>query len=306
MVKVLITDPVHEILIEKLERYGLDVTYKPGISRDELLSIIGGYEVLVVRSRTRVDRELLERGVKLKIVARAGSGTDNIDTEYARRLGVKVINVPEAPVESVAELTIALIILACRRIIEAYNMVKRGKWYRPMGYEVYGKTLAIIGLGRIGSRVAEIAKALGMRVIAYDVADVTDKARRIGVELVPSLHDALKVADIVSLHVPLKNDTYHMISWREFKVMKRGCILVNTARGAVVDSEALLWALDNEIVSVAVLDVLEEEPPKSPILKKLISHPKVIVTPHLGSQTYETQERIGRLLADKIVEALRS
>lgn len=304
--RVLVADEVHELLIRLLEACGFSVEYRPGASTEELLRRLGGYDVLVIRGRHRIGREFLDAAASrgLKVIARAGVGLDNIDVGYAERLGIRVVNAPEGPTESVAELTIGLMIAAARRLVETCNAVKSGEWRRVEGVELRGKTLAIIGLGRIGGRVAELARAIGMNVVAYDIADVSERAARIGVRLAGSLHEALAAADVVSLHVPLTPENYHLIGWREFEVMKGGVILVNAARGAVVDPEALLRALDEGIVAVAALDVMETEPPSSEADKRLVRHPRVIVTPHIGAQTREAQERIARILAERIVEAV--
>ncbi len=191
-------------------------------------------------------------------------------------------------------------IAAARRIVELCSRAKSGSWHKAMGVELYGKTLGIIGLGRIGSKVAEIARVLEMNVLAYDIADVTERAKKIGVQLVSSLDELLRLSDIVSLHVPLTKETYHMIDYRELELMKNGVIIVNTSRGAVINTRALLDALNRGKVAAAALDVLEHEPPKEPWELELIRHPRVIVTPHIGSQTKEAQERIAYEILKKI------
>uniref|UniRef100_A0A7J3ZL28 3-phosphoglycerate dehydrogenase n=1 Tax=Fervidicoccus fontis TaxID=683846 RepID=A0A7J3ZL28_9CREN len=297
---VLIADPVDPVLVDGLKTLGLNVLYMPSISRKELLDYIENCEVLVVRSRTLVDREVFERAKRLKIVARAGVGLDNIDVDEAERRGVHVICAPEAPVQSVAELTIGLMIAAARRVVEASERVRQGEWIKTTGVELYGKTLGIVGFGRIGYRVAEIARAMGMKIVVYDVTDVSQKAERVNATLASTLEDLLSVSDVISLHVPLTRQTYHMISYRELEVAKNGVIVVNTSRGAVIDAKALLEALKRWKVSAAALDVLENEPPKEPWELELIRHPRVIVTPHIGSQTLEAQRRIAIEVLDKI------
>ncbi len=307
MVRILITDTVDEDLISELTSRGFNVDYRPGISRDELLNIVKNYEVLVVRSRTKVDRKVIDEGKNLKVIARAGVGLDNIDVEYARSRGIEVINTPEGPTESVAELTIGLMIAAARYITLFDRLVKDGQWPKGkyVGFELQGKTLGIIGLGRIGTRVAEIAKVIGMHIIAYDIADVREKAERLKIELASSLEELLPKCDIISLHVPLTKSTYHMISKREFDMMKDGVIFINTSRGEIVDTKALLEALKSGKISVAALDVLENEPPKEEWEIELVKHPRVIITPHIGSETYEARRRIARLLADKLCSILQ-
>lgn len=302
--RVLIADPVAESLLEALRAAGLEVLYKPGLGRGELLGLVEGFDALVVRSRTRVDREVLERARRLKVVARAGVGLDNIDLEAARELGVIVVNAPGAATQSVAELTIGLLIAAARRIGESMELARSGVWKKVMGTELYGKTLAVIGFGRIGRRVAEIAKAIGMRVVAFDVVDMSGVAEKMGVTFTRSLYDALRAGDAVTLHVPLTKDTWHLISRPEFEAMKRGVILVNTSRGPVVDAEALLWALEEGIVAAAALDVLEHEPPVTEAEKRLVNHPRVIVTTHIGASTREAQLRVAEETARRLIQAL--
>ncbi len=298
--KVLVTEPVDPLLLDGLRRLGLNVYVKKGLDRSTLLREVGDYEIIVVRSKTRVDKELLDKASKLKIIVRAGSGLDNIDVNEAARRGLKVINAPEASVQSVAELTIALMIAAARRVYEACSRVKSREWKKLTGVELYGKTLGIIGFGRIGSRVGRIARCIGMHVIAYDIRDVRMKAEEIGAKVAGSLEELLENSDVISIHVPLKEDTYHMISYREFSLMKKGVIVVNTSRGKVIDTRALLKALENEIVAAAALDVLENEPPKEEWEFKLINHPRVIVTPHIGAQTREAQRRVAETILEKL------
>ncbi len=306
MFKVLITDEVDEELISELTLRGFKVIYRPGISREDLLHEIQSCDVLVVRSRTKVTRDIIDAASNLKVIARAGVGIDNIDVEYAKIRGIAVINAPEGPTESVAELTIGLMIAAARMIPLYDRLVKEGKWPKGMllGTELYGKTLGIVGLGRIGSRVAELAKAFGMKVLAYDIADVKEKARKLNIDLVSSLEELLPKCDFVSLHVPLTPETYHMISRREFDLMKDGVVIINTSRGSVIDTKALLDALKSGKVAAAALDVLEHEPPREEWELELIRHPRVIVTPHIGAETIEARKRIARIVAEKIYRVL--
>ncbi|MEB3860093.1 MAG: 3-phosphoglycerate dehydrogenase [Desulfurococcales archaeon] len=304
-VRVLVVEPVDVKLKFLLEQEGALVDYRPGIGREELLDVVGDYEVLVVRGKTRVDRELASRARRLMVVARAGSGLDNIDVEYLSNRGIAVLNSPDAVAESVAELAIGLMIAASRSIVDASLKAKRGRWDKVVGRELYGKELAIVGFGRIGRRVAEIAvKAFSMKVRAFDIADLREHARRIGVDLVETLDEALEGAEYLSIHVPLTPSTYKMIGWRELRMLRPGAILVNTARGGVVDEEALLKALDEGLLGAAALDVLSEEPPRSAAAKKLLEHPRVIVTPHIGSSTREAQERAAIELAQRIKEVI--
>ncbi len=302
--RVLVTDPVDELILRVLRDAGLEVSYRPGLGRGELLQAIQEYDALVVRSRTRVDREVIERAARLKVIARAGVGLDNIDLEAASQRGIRVVNAPAAATQSVAELTIGLLIAAARRLAESMELARRGVWKKVMGTELYGKTLTVVGFGRIGRRVAEIARAIGMNIVAYDVVPIDEAAARIGAEPVYDLHEALARGDAVTLHVPLTPKTRHLISWDEFRAMKKGVILVNTSRGAVVDTEALLWALEEGIVGAAALDVLEHEPPLTEAERKVAAHPRVIMTTHIGASTVEAQRRVAEDTARKLLEAL--
>jgi len=297
--KILIADPLHDkfynlvdsslFLIEKVD--GNIESYLPDA------------DILVVRSRTEVNRDLIKKAKNLKAIIRAGNGIDNIDVEFAREKGIKVINTPEASVNAVAELTIGLIICASRMIVKANEDVKKGNWRKLLGFELAGKTLGIIGLGRIGSKVAELAKAFGMRIIAYDVRDVSERANKIGVELV-SFEELLRESDIITIHVNLNEKSYHLLSYEEFEKMKDGVIIINTSRGAVIDTKALLHYLKIGKIRAAALDTLENEPPKEPWELELIRMPNVIVTPHIGASTVEAQEKIAVEVYKKIREVL--
>jgi len=306
---VLILDPVDNVLIEELRAKGICVDIAKDMSRDDILNVIANYDAIVVRSRTKVDAEMLYRGArgKLRIVARAGVGLDNIDVGKARKLGIEVINIPQGATQSVAELTVGLMIALTRRIVELCNLVKSGGWRRPLGNELAGKTLLIIGFGRIGRRVAEIAYAIGMNVLVYDKPEVLKMARNMGYEVVEDVCEGLKKADIVTLHVSLYSETRYLLNYDKiFRCLKPGALIVNTSRGAVIETKALLEALEKGIVGGAALDVLENEPPKTDVEKKLIKHPKVVVTPHIGAQTTEAQHRIAKELAHILVKKLIS
>jgi len=290
---VLVVDEVHPRLLAILRGAGVRVEYRPGAGRGELLRLAPHFRVLIVRGRTRVDGAVLEAGARggLRAVVRAGVGLDNIDLEAARRLGVAVYNTPGAPVESVAELALGLMLAAARRIVELSVAAREGRWVKGYGVELYGKTLLVLGLGRIGGRVAELAGALGMRVKAYDYPEVLE-ARRGLAEPVYDLCEGLREADVISVHLPLTRETRRLLDRGRLSCVKPGAILVNTARGAILDPEALLEALNTGRIAAAALDVLEEEPPRGGAELELLRHPRVIVTPHIGSQTREAQERV--------------
>ena len=292
-------------MIRRLREAGIEVDYKPGIERGDLLRLVENYDILVVRSRTRVDREVIDRGVRLRIIARAGVGLDNIDVDYAVRRGIAIVSAPSAPAQSVAELTIGLIIAVARHIPQHVAEVKAGRWSKGMfhGMELEGKTLGVVGLGRIGYRVARLAKGIGMNVVAFDIADISDKAAVLGIDVVQSVEELVARSDVVSLHVPLMPETYRMMNEDRLRLLRDGAILVNTARGELIDVEALLKHIDR-LWGVA-LDVLPEEPPKSEPIIKLVQHPKVIVTPHIGSETVEAQRRVAVETAENIIEVVR-
>lgn len=266
MVKALITDPVDEYIINELSKHGVIVDYRPGINRDDLLKIVGDYEILVVRSRTKVTREIIDAASRLRVIARAGVGLDNIDVDYARsRGGVEVINAPEGSTQSVAELTIGLMVAAARLVALQDRLVKGGEWPKGkyVGTELFGKVLGIIGFGRIGQRVAELARAIGMKVQAYDIIDMRNKALKLGVDFV-DFETLIRGSDFITIHVSLTPNAKHMIGEREFQMMKDGVIIINTSRGGeVIDARALLRALNDGKVAAAALDVLEHERPGS-------------------------------------------
>lgn len=298
---VLITEPVSPILTETLRKAGFRVICFEESMRNQVNDLIEDAHILIVRSKTRVDKDLLKKAKKLRVIARAGVGLDNIDVSEASKMGIKVINAPEAPISSVVELTFCLMVMALRKVLYSNLEVRRGLWTRPVGLELNGKTLGIVGFGRIGKRVAMVSKTFGMNVVAYDVRNVKREAKKLGVKMAKNLPELLKSSDIISLHVPLNSRTYHLIGEDEIDMMKDGAVIVNTSRGAVVDTKALLKALENGKISAAALDVLENEPPKEEWEFKLINHDNVIVTPHIGSQTKEAQERIARTIARKLI-----
>jgi D-3-phosphoglycerate dehydrogenase len=301
-IKVLITEPFEkegkEILLK--EGFQIDEIGKP--SKEELLNIISNYDVLIVRSGTKVTKEIIEKGENLKIIGRAGVGLDNIDVEAATEYGIIVMNAPEGNTISAAEHTIALIFSLARNIPIANQTLKNGKWEKKkfVGTELYGKTLGIIGLGRIGKRVAHLAKSIGMKVIGYDPYVNEEEIREIGITMV-NFEGVLKQADILTFHLPLTEETYHMISDKAFEIMKDGVMIVNCARGGIIDEEALVRYLKNGKIKGAALDVFEKEPiEKSP----LFEFENVIVTPHLGASTKEAQINVACQLATQIVEAV--
>jgi len=305
--RVLVSDYIHEDGIQILKQKGLHVDIRTDITSEELQEIIGNYDVLIVRSRTKVRRDVIEKAKKLKIIARAGTGLDNIDVNVAREKGIKVINTPEGPSRSVAELVIALIFALFRNITTADRSMKAGKWIKKqlIGNEIKGKKLGIIGFGRIGREVAKIAKALGMEIMAYDVIDVGEFCKEIGAKKC-NIGEILRNADVITLHLPLTENTKNFLDLKKIKLMKKGSYLINTSRGGVINNDALLWGLENDILKGVALDVYTEEPPKSEILKKIIENQKVIATPHIGGNTIEALRNNSIIIVEKIIKNLES
>lgn len=301
--RVLICDPIKEVGIERLREAGFEVDVRPEITPKQLNEVIQNYDVLIVRSRTKVTHALIERAGRLKVIGRAGVGLDNIDVEAAEKRGIAVLNTPEAPADSTAELTIGLILALARRIPSADSSMKEGKWLKGglKGWQLKGKTIGLIGLGNVGLRVARLAKAFGMKILfTKRTPPSPDILQELEAEFV-SLEELLRRSDIISLHVPLTNETRGMIGTREIGLMKGGAILVNTSRGAIVDEEALLEALRSGRLGGAALDVYAVEPPRD---LRLIQLSNVICTPHIGAQTEEAQVEASRLVAEKIIQYL--
>lgn len=303
--KILITDPIEESCLNILKSEGFEVDLKPGLSRDEIKRIINDYVALIVRSGTKVTADIINEARNLKIIGRAGAGVDNIDVESATRRGIIVMNTPGGNTISTAEHTISLMLALARNIPQACNDLKAGNWNRKkfMGVELYGKTIGIIGLGRIGREVAIRCKAFGMNVIGYDPVLSTEVAVKLGIELVSNLDEIYRRSDFITVHVPLNEETRGMIGREELAKCKRGVRIINCARGGIIDEEALLEAIESGHVAGAALDVFVEEPP--PKGHPLIQHPKVIVTPHLGAATEEAQEKVAIQIAHQIADALK-
>lgn len=285
MVRVLVCD--HVDIAQLGLGGGFEVDYRPAITRDELLASVGGYEVLVIRSRTKVDRDVLNRGVNLRLVARPGTGLDNVDLEAARAKGIAVVNSPESLVEAVAEHVLLLMLALARKVTTADQSVRSGKWEKEklMGVELRGRTLGIVGFGRIGRRIGELAKSLGMPILVYDVIPIpSDLLTTLGAKTV-ELDALLESSDFVTLHVPLTPETDHLVNLKRISLMKKTAFIVNASRGGVVDEAALATALKQGALAGAALDVFETEPPSGEIL----SAPNTILSPHIAGQTAEAQ-----------------
>ncbi|MCD6512011.1 MAG: phosphoglycerate dehydrogenase [Thermoplasmata archaeon] len=294
--KVLITDEVAEEAINKLKEKH-EVVYKE-LRGEELAKEIPEYDALMVRSGTKVTADIIEKAEKLKVIGRAGIGVDNIDVEAASRKGIYVVNAPSGSTISVAELVIGHMLSLARHLPKADYTLKHGEWAKKKlkGIEIYGKTLGIIGLGRIGRAVAERAKAMGMNVIGYDPYIKECEVA----EMMP-FEEVLKKADFVTIHVPLTEETRHIIGSRELEMMKNTAYLINCARGGVVDENALYEALANGKIAGAALDVFEKEPPEG---SKLLELGNIVVSPHIGASTKEGQIRAGVICAEQIMKVL--
>jgi D-3-phosphoglycerate dehydrogenase / 2-oxoglutarate reductase len=292
--KILISDKIFEGGIRLLEEKGYQVTRGWDIPKNELSKIICDYDVLIVRSATKVKGELLDNAKKLKVIGRAGEGLDNVDFERVNSMGIVLVNTPHVSYMSVAELTIGYLIALARNIVQGTESLREGKWEKEklMGTEVNGKTLGVIGCGYIGKTVERLAIALGMHVLPVEEC-VYDR-------FIP-LAEMLPRADFITIHVPLTPHTRHMISTKEFSLMKEGVMLIDCSRGGVVDQEALYQALLSGKVKGAAIDVFEEEPPKN---SKLLALNNVIATPHMGAQTYEAQLKASIQIATTVIEAL--
>jgi len=284
-----------------------EVDEKKSLSPEELKNIIGDYEALIVRSETQVTAELLAAAKKLKVVARAGVGVDNVDVQSATTHGIIVVNSPSGNINAAAEHTIALLMAVARNIGDAAQSIKAGKWERSrlVGVEAKGKTLAIVGLGKVGLTVARIATGLGMRLVAYDPYANPNLAAAASVTLRTSLAELLKEADFLTLHTPLIASTKGMISKPELETMKPTARILNVARGGMIDEDALVEALDAGTIAGAGIDVFTSEPPKpDSSASRLIAHPKVVATPHLGASTREAQENVSIDVCEQVVSIL--
>ncbi len=301
--RVLISDDLSPACVEVLARRGIAGDYRPGLSVEELPKSLAGAVGLLVRSRTKVTSAVLQGSAELRVVGRAGSGVDNVDVPAATAKGVLVMNVPGGNTRSVAEHAIALLLALLRRIPAAHASTSAGKWEKSKfeGREAAGKTLGIVGPGKIGREVATIARALGMTLLAYHHSAGPEASAKYGIPIVP-LAELLARSDAVTLHVPSTPKTKGMMDAAAFRQMKKGSYLVNCARGNIVDEGALLAALDDGTLAGAAVDVYPVEPP--PPGSRLLSHPKAIVTPHIAASTVEAQERVALAIAEQVANFL--
>ena len=303
--KVGISDSIAQEGVEYLKNEGFEVVDLTSIPKEELVKYVGDLDALIVRSATKVRKEMIDAAKNLKVIGRAGVGLDNTDVDYAKSKGIKVLNTPGATSISVAELTIGLILAVMRKIAYADRKTRAGNWPKKKckGIEMYGTTLGIIGIGRIGKEVAKRAKAFGMKIVYYDVYRPDEATEReLGVEY-RDLDTLISESDVITLHIPLLPETKHLINAERIAKMKDGAIIINAARGGIVDEEALYEALKSGKLYGAALDVYENEPLKE---SKLFELDNVVLTPHIGAQAKEGQTRAGIEIAQKVAEALKS
>ena len=301
--RVLIAEPIAERGVELLRSAGLDVDVNIGLSKEQLIDVLPGVAALVIRSATNVDADVLAAAPDLIVVGRAGIGLDNVDVKEATRRGVMVVNAPQSNVLSAAEHSVALLLAQARNIPQAHADLVAGHWNRSRweGVELYDKTLGIVGLGRVGVLVAQRANAFGMRLIAYDPFVSAERARQLGVQLVPTIEALVADADFVTVHLPKTPETIGLIGADVLARAKPGLRIVNTARGGIVDEAALAAAIRGGTVAGAAIDVFAQEPTTESPLFGLES---VVVTPHLGASTVEAQDKAGNTIAEQIVLAL--
>ena len=299
--RVLVAEPLSAAGIDLLSTEH-EVDNRPGLARDELLHALPDYDALVVRSGVKVDAQAIDAGRRLKVIGRAGVGVDNIDVDAATAAGVVVVNAPTANTIAAAELTIGLIYALARNIAAADASLRRGEWRRAdfMGMELRGKTLGIVGLGKIGLAIADRARAMEMELVGSDPFVAAEAAAEHGIELV-ELGELLRRSDVVTVHVPLNDATRGLIDERALRLMKPSAFVINVARGGVVDEKALAEALHAGRLAGAAMDVYESEPPRD---SPLLSAPNTILTPHLGASTREAQAKAGVEVAQQVLDVL--
>jgi D-3-phosphoglycerate dehydrogenase len=301
--RILVTEPLADTGLALL-RKEFDVDVRPDLAKEGLTEAVADYDALIVRSQTKVTADVLERGTSLKVVARAGIGLDNVDVDAATRRGVLVVNAPQSNIVSAAEHTMALLLAQARNVPLANASTKAGRWERErfQGVELLGKTLGVVGVGRVGAMVAQRAAAFGMRVVGFDPYVTRERARDLGVDLMPNLAALLVQSDVLTIHLPRTPETEGLIGEREFELMKDGVRIVNTSRGGIVDERALVDAVRSGKVAGAALDVFAEEP--VPPAHPLLVFDNVVVTPHLGASTREAQDKAGTAIAEMVRLAL--
>ena len=304
--KILIADELQEEGIKVFQNYGFEVVRNYTISQELLKKEIEKYDAIVIRSRTKLTAEILKNARNLKVIGRAGVGLDNVDLNKAKELKITAINTPEAPSASVAELTIGLIIALSRSICKADRTMHCNQWLKNdfMGFELKGKKLGLIGFGNIGREVAKRAAAFEMIICVYDIEPkVNELAKKLGYKVYPSIDELIKDSQIISLHLPTTKETENLINEKRIKLMKKGTLIVNTARGNLVDEKAIIKALKNKEIGGVALDVFREEPLKD--VELCSCEDNLILTPHIGSQTNETQTNASVMIAEKVSAFLK-
>ena len=301
MKKIIITDSVDKKCVAILESAGHQVTYKPGMSKEEIKDVINEYNALIVRSATKVTSDIISLMDKMEVIGRAGTGVDNIDVDAATRKGIMVMNTPGGNTVSAAEHTMALMLTMCRNTAQANQSLRAGKWDRKnfQGTELQGKVLGIIGLGKIGREVALRAKAFEMNILGYDPVLSDEVSAKLGIMPV-NLDEIFEQSDIISVHVPMSDDTKNLISEKSLAKCKNGVKIINCARGGIVNEQDLVKAINDGKVSGAALDVYSKEPPD--FSSDLIQNPKIVTTPHLGASTEEAQEKVAIQIAEQMVD----
>ncbi len=300
--RVLVCDKISSRGIQILSSSGLEVDYQPQISATDLRNKIGGYDALIVRGSTKVDRNLLDRATRLRVIGRVGVGLDNIDLDAASAKRITVLNTPTALTNAVAEHAIALMLTLAKKLCLADHLMKGGAWPKRklIGIELRGKTLGLVGVGRIGQKLAKLARAFDMRILGYDIVAIDAKLlQELDITML-SLENLLQQSDFVSIHVPLTDGTRHLLDAKKLRMMKRTAFLVNTSRGAVIDEDSLYEALKNRVIAGAGLDVFEREPPKT---IRLLSLSNVVCSPHIAGQTSEAQEDAAVEIAQLVARA---
>jgi len=301
---VLICDQVAPILNEILQKNGLKITYEPEITPDQIKEKISNFDIVVVRSRTKITKEMIDQATQCKIIARVGVGLDNIDVDAAKAKNIRVINAVEGAMNAVAELVLGLMLSMAREIPRADREIRNGKWLKKelMGIELSGKYLGIVGLGNIGKRLAKLARGLNMNIIGFDVMPIADDfARDIGL-IKADIDTLLSSADFISFHVPLTDTTNHLVNAKRISTMKKTAYIINTSRGEIIDEDALYDALKEGKIAGAALDVFEKEPA---VGNKLTTLSNVVCTPHIGAQTKEAQTLAANVIGEKIIMILR-
>ena len=301
---VLICDEVDPILNKILEDNGLKVSYEPEITHEQILEKISNFNIVIVRSRTTITKEMIDKAANCKIIARVGVGLDNVDQDAAKAKNIRVINAVEGAMNAVAELVLGLMLSLARQTTRGDRAIRNGQWLKKelKGTELRGKYLGIIGLGNIGKRLGRLARGLNMNIIGYDVIPIDEEfSKEVGL-MKADLDTLLQSSDYVSIHVPLLDSTYHLLDAQKMSTMKKTAKIINTSRGGVVDEEALYEAIKNGTLGGAALDVFEKEPA---IGNKLAELDNVILTPHIGAQTKEAQSLAANVIGEKIIQILR-